>query len=77
LSKKASVFAEIKGEEYKSEDLLKEQYKIMTKIANQLSLKDKTMLVIYAGMEQAAGYLRVMRADKVNKFYKECLTELE
>jgi hypothetical protein len=28
-------------------------------------------------MEQAAGYLRVMRPDKVIKFYKECVKELE
>lgn len=51
LSKKAMLFAEIKGEEYKAEDLLKEQFKLLSKIASEMSLKDKVMLVLYAGME--------------------------
>jgi len=51
LNKKAMIYAEIKGEEYKSEDLLKEQYKITNKIVNAISLKEKTMLGVYAGIE--------------------------
>ena len=51
LSKKAMLFAEIKGEEYKAEDLLKEQFKLLSKIASEMSLKEKTMLALYAGME--------------------------
>lgn len=63
----------MKGEEYKTEDLLKDQSKLNLSIYSKLANKDKSLVMVYSNMEQAAGYLKIMRPDKVLKFYMECV----
>ncbi len=41
----------MKGEEYKSEDFLKENYKNMKAIADLFAEKDKSLLEVYSCME--------------------------
>jgi hypothetical protein len=58
LNKKAAAYAEIKGEEYKAEDYLKEYQKVTDSILAKFHSKDQTCLNIVWKTELIASFLK-------------------
>lgn len=50
-TRKSGIYSEMKGEEYKTEDLLKAQSKLNLTIFNKLANKDKSLTMCYSNME--------------------------
>ncbi|CDW73541.1 tpr repeat-containing protein [Stylonychia lemnae] len=76
LNLKASIYADMKGEEYKAEDVMKNASKIIDKIHGSLPNKQESIFNCIFYMEQCANYIKLMRPDKVQKIYKTCSKEL-
>ena len=77
VMKRAHVMSEVKDEEYKSEDLLKEVNNMLGRIMSSIKNGEQSLLPLIIKLEQMAGYLKIQRQDKVQKMYKELTTELQ
>ena len=76
LCKKATIYSERKGEEYKAEDLLKEYMKWADEFHSTFAYKNESFYKIGSYFEAMAGYLKVLRHDKVESIQKEIRKEL-
>lgn len=70
--RKVLVYTEMKGEEYKAEDYLKEYGKLSEKVYTELEAgKEDSCLNYTYQVDLMSGYLKIMRPDKVTKIYKD------
>lgn len=72
------VYAEMKGQEYKAEDYLKQYGKLTDKIVDSITeCKELSCLKVAANSELMAGYIKLMRPEKVQKIHDELQQELK
>jgi hypothetical protein len=64
---KGTIISEVKGEEYKAEDIYKDVLKFSDKIYQSLPNKENYMYRYEILFEILAGYVKVQRIDKVKK----------
>ncbi len=70
--RRAQIYTEMKGEEYKAEDHLKEYGKYSEKLYQELEeSKAESCLNFTYQVELMSGFLKIMRPDKVAKIYKD------
>ena len=61
VMKRAHVMSEVKDEEYKSEDLLKEVNNMLGRIMSSIKNGEQSLLPLIIKLEQMAGYLKIQR----------------
>eukprot|EP00347_Sterkiella_histriomuscorum_P010167 403377348 len=76
LNKRILIFSEKKGEEYKAEDILKEQMKIMDQFCSQILNPKDSLLYTIQKLSTAACYIKLLMPHKVQKIHKEVVEQL-
>jgi hypothetical protein len=77
LGYKAEILSETKGEEYKSEDIFKKIIKNSEDNYAKLINKETFLVHFIMLIEVSAGYLKILRFDKVEKMYEEMVKLVE
>ena len=71
-----TTYSEMKGEEYKAEDHIKEFSKLTDKITAKINDPMSCLRLAWLS-EQMTAYIKIQRLDKVPKIYEEILKEVD
>jgi hypothetical protein len=71
-----NTYSEMKGEEYKAEDHIKEMSKLGEQIYSRLNDSQSCIRLSWLS-EQMTAYIKIQRGDKVTKIYDEINKEIE
>ena len=77
LGKKAAIYSEKKGEEFRAEDLLKSYLKWTEEFINTFADKKVSYYRIASYFESMATFIKIGRQDKVEKVEKEIMDDLK
>ncbi len=71
-----TTYSEMKGEEYKAEDHIKEFAKLADKICSQINDRQSCHRLAWLS-EQMTAYIKIQRLDKIAKIYDEITKEID
>lgn len=74
--RRMTTYSEMKGEEYKAEDHIKEFAKLTDKITVQINDPLSCLRLAWLS-EQMTAYIKIQRLDKVSKIYEEIMKEVK
>ena len=74
--RRMNTYSEMKGEEYKAEDHIKEMSKLGEQIYSRLNDSQSCIRLSWLS-EQMTAYIKIQRLDKVTKIYDEINKEIE
>ncbi len=74
--RRMNTYSEMKGEEYKAEDHIKEMSKLGEQICSRLNDSQSCIRLSWLS-EQMTAYIKIQRVDKVTKIYDEINKEIE
>ena len=74
--RRMNTYSEMKGEEYKAEDHIKDMAKLTDQITSRLKDNQNCLRILWLS-QQMTSYMKIQRADKVAKIYDEISKEIE